>query len=191
MPTLPDFLSMRHELEEYETKREHLITLSRDIVRLSKQVIYATHRNDLAGAKVKLAAMNKQVAVMQKLSGSTHGLDEEGSFRIACQEYVEAVIYYSYCTDKTLPDHKKLGMSADLYLLGLFDVFGEFGRRAVHQATEGKTKDVFLLRDLLSEMYGKLLEFEFRNGEMRKKFDGLKYDIKKIEELCLSLTLKR
>ena len=190
MAQLPDFSAMKKELEEYEHKREELITISRDILRLSKQAIYATHRDDFLYAKSKVAEMNKKIALMKKISACVHGLDEEGSYRIACQEYVEAMIYYHYCVDGTIPNHTKLGIAADLYLLGSFDVFGEFIRRAIHLATAGKYKDVFTLRDMLSDIYGVLLEFEFRNGELRKKFDGLKYDVKKIEELCLQLKLK-
>ena len=42
----------------------------------------------------------------------------------------------------------------------------------------------------LEELYGELLKFDFRDGELRKKFDGIKYDLKRLEDVALSIKLK-
>ena len=47
------------------------------------------------------------------------------------------------------------------------------------------------IRDFVEELYGEMLKFNFRNGELRRKFDGIKYDLKKLEDLVLDLTLKQ
>ena len=33
-------------------------------------------------------------------------------------------------------------------------------------------------------------QLDLRNGELRRKFDGLKYDLKKMEDVLLSLKLQ-
>ena len=39
-------------------------------------------------------------------------------------------------------------------------------------------------------MYGELLKFDFRDNEVRRKFDAVKYDLRKLEDLVLDLKLK-
>ena len=39
-------------------------------------------------------------------------------------------------------------------------------------------------------MAWKVSRCDFRNGELRRKFDGIKYDLKKMEDLLLSLKLQ-
>ena len=41
-----DFEKMRRELGDFDNQREILIRKSRDIVKLSKKVIYSVHRNE-------------------------------------------------------------------------------------------------------------------------------------------------
>lgn len=39
------------------------------------------------------------------------------------------------------------------------------------------------------QLNGKMLEFDFRNGHLRRKYDGLKYALKTIEEIIFELSL--
>ena len=64
------------------------------------------------------------------------------------------------------------------------------GRKAVQLAGKGEFKKVVGIRDAVSEIYGALLNFDFRDSDMRRKFDSVKYDLKKLEDLVLDLKLK-
>ena len=46
------------------------------------------------------------------------------------------------------------------------------------------------IRDVVDEIYGELLKFDFRDSDLRRKFDSVKYDLKKLEDLLLELKLK-
>ena len=46
-----EFKNIKREIDIYEKRRNELIRKSRDIVRTSKLIIYAVHRNDLKTAK--------------------------------------------------------------------------------------------------------------------------------------------
>jgi len=72
----------------------------------------------------------------------------------------------------------------------LIDLTGELGRKAVQLAGKGSFKKVVAIRDTVSEIYGVLLKFDFRDSDMRRKFDSVKYDLKKLEDLVLELKLK-
>jgi len=91
---------------------------------------------------------------------------------------------------KKIVTHKFLKVTTEHYLLGLIDLTGELGRKAVQLAGKGDFKEVVLIRDAVSEIYGELLKFDFRDSDMRRKFDSVKYDLKKLEDLVLDLKLK-
>ncbi|MBI2651436.1 hypothetical protein HYX01_03125 [Candidatus Woesearchaeota archaeon] len=55
-----DFEMIRKELENFEIKREAIIQTSREIINLSKRVIYALHRNDVKAASLHVKEIEKQ-----------------------------------------------------------------------------------------------------------------------------------
>ena len=185
-----DLNEMRKEFNSFDDKRELVIKKSRDVLKLSKQVIYAVHRDDLseAGKLVKKIEADKKKA--EELVSSNSKLESIGAYRVAIGEYVEALLYYHFVKNKRIPTHKTLRVSTEHYLLGLIDLTGELGRKAVQLAGKGKFKDVVKIRDAVSEIYGALLKFDFRDSDQRRKFDSVKYDLKKLEDLVLDLKLK-
>ena len=55
----------------------------------------------------------------------------------------------------------------------------ELSRYAIKRASSLDVSAVSRCRDLLTILNGKLLEFEFRNGGLRRKYDGVKWGGKK------------
>lgn len=181
---------MREEFSNYDKYREEVIKKSRDVLKLSKQIIYAVHRDDTKEAE-KL--VKKILAEMKKLAGMTKKstkLESIGAYKVSVGEYAEAMLYYHYVKSGKIPTHKQLGIDTEHYLWGLIDLTGELVRKAVYLAGKGKVKEVHAIRDLVDEIYGELLKFDFRDQDSRKKFDSVKYDLKKLENLVLDLKLK-
>ncbi len=185
-----EFARLHKELEQFEEQRDTLIKKSRDIISLSKQIIYAVHRNELTTAEKLVRDIKTGVKNLVALTKKHGALYYCGSLRIAEQEFVEAVAYYSFIVDGSLPTAKELGVDTENYLLGICDLFGELMRRATNSAIKENYKEVVAIRTFLSDVYDELMKFEFRNSELRKKFDGLKYELKKVEHLILELKLK-
>ena len=48
---------------------------------------------------------------------------------------------------------------------------------------------VFICRLLITQLNGKMLEFDFRNGPLRRTYDGLKYALKSIEDVVYEISL--
>lgn len=44
-------------------------------------------------------------------------------------------------------------------------------------------------RDLVEAIFGRFLQFDLRNGSIRKKFDALKYTLKTLERTLYELSL--
>lgn len=180
------FIELKKKVEKIEAQREELIALSREIVRLSKQAIYSGHRNDLKSADKALVAINKKLTLMRK-----YPIRDEysGSIKIAVQEYVEAVTFIEFLKKQSIPTASDLKVEPEHYLLGLCDLTGELVRLAINSSINKNFDLAIKIKDFVTDLYGELLQFDFRNGEVRRKFDGVKYDLRKLEDLVLELKL--
>lgn len=61
------------------------------------------------------------------------------------------------------------------------DFTGELNRYAILRATNREVSEIKKCRDLVDQLMSQLMQFEFRNGQLRKKYDGIKYTLKKME----------
>ncbi len=185
-----DFETMRKEIKDFDSQRDMLIKESRNVIRLSKEVIYSIHRNDMKQVPRLIAEMKKELDKITDMTKKHTELYYSPSYKITVQEYVEAMAYYYFVTKKRLPTHTELEVRSDEFLLGLCDLTGELVRKAINSAINKDYKTAVVIKDFVFDLYVELLKFDFRNGELRKKFDGIKYDLKKLEDLVLDLKLK-
>ena len=182
-----NFAKLQKEFQDYDEEREKLIKKSRDVLKLSKQVIYSLHRDEVSKADTLVKEIGKELKELESIAKHSNKMAYEGSYKIAVQEYVEAILYYNFVKTGKLVDLKVL---AEHYILGLCDLPGELTRRAVYMAGKGKTEEVSRIRDLVDEIYGEFLKFDFRDNEIRRKVDAVKYELRKMEDLMLDLKLK-
>ena len=186
-----DFEDMRKEYHGNDSAREQLIKRSRDLLKLSKQMIYAVHKSDFKFVSVnskKAAAMLKELKLIVKKAPF---LEFTGAFRSAVEEYAEAMIYYNFVKNNKVVGHKALKVDSEIYLAGLSDFTGELVRKAVMLAGKGEVEKVTKIKELVDEIYGEMIGFDLRNSELRRKFDAVKYNLKKLEDLVLDLQIKK
>ncbi len=177
-----DFNRIRSNLDRYDSKREELIKKAREVLKLSKQLIYSVHRNDLKEADGIFTSLKKEKINLDKIAVSHKNLFGEGSYSEAMQEYVEAMAYYGITKDRKIPTQSSLKVSEEDYLMGICDLTGELTRKAVTIAHKDN-KEVEKIKDLVEEIFGEFLKFNLRNGNLRKKFDQIKWNLKKLEEI--------
>lgn len=185
-----DLEQIRARLELADRKRESLIKDSRDVIKLSKQVINLVHRSELKKAEPFVKKMTSALKGLRKTIADDRRLHYSGSFKAAEQEYVEAVAFYEYMKSGNLPTSKSLDIDDEHYLLGLCDLNGELVRKAINSVIN---EDYTTARDihlLVSEIYEELSKFSFLSGELRKKYDSIKYDLRRLDDLVLELKLK-
>ena len=181
---LKDFNLIRKHLDDFEIKREKTIQNSREIIKISKQIIYSCHRSDVNTASKFIKDISVKIKTLE--SGKNYDTDIA---HVAFQEYVEAVVFYEFVKTGKIPGFKDLNVEVENYLSGLADLTGELGRKAVHDAIKKKFDDVIKIKDLIEEIYGEFLKFDLRNGELRKKSDSIKWNLNKVEDLVLGLNI--
>jgi predicted translin family RNA/ssDNA-binding protein len=184
-----EFARLKEELARYDSRRDTIIKESRDITKLSKQAIYSLHRGETATAEAQLSDAEKVIA---KLSGEI--ADEPtlrtGGFSAGMEEYAEARAFLHFLKTGTLLPYKDIkGIEPEEYLGGLSDLTGELMRYAVIRATKRDREAVQKVRDLVDAIFGEFVQFDFRNSDLRKKYDSIKYNLQKIENVLYDLTL--
>jgi predicted translin family RNA/ssDNA-binding protein len=188
---IPDFSELKTFLDRFIAEREQVILTTRVIIKESKLAIYSVHRKEMKQAAVHIKTMEKELEKMMKLINGNPKLLATGSHKPAIQEYVEAKAYYQFMKDGTLPSYKEFDLDEEYYLMGICDLTGELVRQAVNSIIAGDSAQAEKIRAFVDKVYGQFLHLDLQNGELRKKFDSIKYDLKKLEELCLQVKLKK
>ena len=182
------FTDLRNKLKAIDEQRELVIATSRELIKATKQAIYALHRGESADLLMKeLQTKAKKLADQAKHDPS---LEFSGPTKAGFQEYVEACLFYAFINNKPFPTPTSLNVHPEFFLLGVCDFSGELVRAAINGAINHKFAKAAKIRLFVEELYGELLKFDFRNGELRKKFDAIKYGLEKLEDLALKIKLK-
>jgi predicted translin family RNA/ssDNA-binding protein len=187
---LKEFEELRKQLEAYDGKREELIKKARDVLKISKQAIYAVFRGNMEQASTLIEQANSAKKALDSIAAFDKKLLFEGSYSEACQEYTEAVAYYGFMKNGKLPSFMDIKVSVEDYLMGICDLTGELTRMAVALATKRKFKEVEDIKEFVDKIYGAFLAFDLRNGELRKKYDSIKWNLKRLEEVMYDIKKK-
>lgn len=189
-----EFAALEATLKVFDEKREVVIKRSRDIQKNAKHAIFALQRNDSVKANALLAQC-VELAQKDLLALVTEDTElRYGAFAGAMEEYAEACLFRHYCDseDSTTPmgiNTFEIKITADEYLGGLMDCVGEVQRRAVLEATKGNLKQVERAREYIDYVLGRIMLFELRNGNLRKKSDSIKWCLKRVEEVLFDLSV--
>ena len=182
MINMKSFDAMRKELKVFAQKREEVISRSREMIQLSKRIIYSVQRHDSSAQLV--TQLKKAKSALPKDAFDT------GMQSVALQEYVEALTLFALVEKGKLPTAKELNVPVHEYLMGLCDLTGELVRMAVNAAIRKQFQDVERWHHITAELYGEFLKLDLRNGELRKKSDQIKWNLQKLEGLMYDLKSK-
>lgn len=178
----PSFEQIRRELKEFEVTREKTIQNSREIITLSKQIIYAVHRDDLKTAEELVKKIKTSLKEIEKTRHFEIGISN-----VAFQEFVEAISYYEFIKNKKIPGLQELNVKVEDYLLGMCDLSGELVRKAVAYAIKNKFNEILEIKEVVEGIYGELLRLDLRDWEMRKKADSVKWNLNKLEDMVFTM----
>lgn len=176
-----EFTDIREELENIDNNREEIIQKSREILRISKLIIYSLHRDDTE--KVDSLILEAK----DKINGLSKENFDSNINKAAVQEYVEALCYNEFIKNGKILTRKELNVDTEDYLCGLCDLIGELERKAVNDIINNNLNKAIEIRELVDKLYGEFIMFNFRNGELRRKFDSIKWNLRRIDEAILTI----
>ena len=82
-------------------------------------------------------------------------------------------------------------LSLEEYLLALVDVVDELSRLAMNAVTLGDARTVTVtISSFVKDVYSGFQLLNLKNDVVRRRFDGMKYSVKKVEEVIYDLSLR-
>ncbi|MEM1639028.1 MAG: haloacid dehalogenase [Desulfurococcaceae archaeon] len=143
-------------LREKDSVREEVIKLTRDIIRLSGDIVHKVHQGRYDEAHKQLVATRELVDKLLTVVEPHPDLKYSGLTYNGLSEYIEAYMFYSIIVEKTIPSLKTLKTPIIPYLQGLGDLVGELRRYIVKLLNELKLKEAELLLEVMEAIYNNL-----------------------------------
>lgn len=106
-------------------------------------------------------------------------------------DYVRYKAYIHFLQTGTLIPQSNLKheFTDEEYLSGVMTMNHDLARYAIGRATERDVASVVMARDLASKVLDHLMTYDFRNGNLRRKYDGVKYAVKTCETVLYELSV--
>jgi len=180
-----DFKKIQEDLKRFEAEKDKRLHDSREIIKLSKQIIFAVHRDDLKKASLYAKQIKNR---FKKFNGPPYNVDLH---KTAVQEYVEAIAYFEFVKNSKLPTKSELKVDSECYLLGLCDLTGELVRKAANEIINKDFDEAFKIRNFVNDLYGEFLQLDIRSGELRKKADAVRWNLKKLDDVIFDVRIRR
>lgn len=174
--------SIHDELQSIESRREHLIKESRDIVILCSQSIISIHQGNIQESQLKLDKAKNLYLSLKTLAQD----DLSRYLSMSEQELVEANLLMNIVKNESLLGIGDIGVSSQAYLFGILDCIGEIKRMVYDMVRYGRYDKAESLFIVMQEIYNAIYPFSIYdniiNG-IRKKLDICKILIENTREL--------
>lgn len=180
---------LKKNLHSFHEKRMEMIQTSNSALHHAKRVIFALHRDEFKEAEDKLLLVEKTLNEMRKKFKMDLHILDEGAFKAATEEYVEARLFYNFLKTGKIGKISQVEVNGEIYLAGLCDVPGELYRYAIKCATNHDVKKTKECNEMAQEILGALIEFNL-TSYLRTKFDQAKQAVHKLEIVVYELSLR-
>ncbi|XP_047162833.1 translin-like [Vigna umbellata] len=204
------FDSFRVQLEQSGTLRDRIRSVVSEI-ESSTRLIYATlllvHQSRptpglLEKAKSQVNVLKEQYKELAEILGGSSGqyYRYHGDWKSETQTVVSMLTFMHWLETGSLLEHKeveeKLGLGSDFgldvedYLIGVCFMSNELPRYVVNQVTAGNYDCPKKVLKFLTDLHAAFRMLNLRNDFLRKKFDGMKYDLRKVEEVYYDVKIR-
>ncbi len=180
---------LRKDYHQKEKERKQIIEKANQLLHSSKRIIFGLHRGEVKKMEKELALVEKSFQELNK-SFKPSRLAEEGSFKAAAEEYVEAKMFFKILKKEKVGEVQKLELPRDSYLGGLCDLVGELVRLATNKAASGQSGEVKEIKEMINEIVEELIQFDF-TGYLRNKYDQARVGLRKIEQIDYEINIKK
>jgi len=182
------FIKLKKEYAKNDIERRKIISQSNVLLHNSKRAIFSLHRGDLKQADEAIEEIKKELARMQKSFGYTR-LAQEGSYKAAVEEFIEAAMFQKFITGKKVDKIEKIIVSYDSYLGGICDLTGEMVRYGVNNASNKEFEEVVKIKEAINDIISQLADFDM-TGYLRTKYDQAKGNLRKIEQINYEISIR-
>ncbi|MED6156748.1 hypothetical protein PIB30_017360 [Stylosanthes scabra] len=205
------FDAFRSQLEESGTLRERIRNVVSEIESTTR-IMYASlllvHQSRptpelLEKAKSQIDVLKEKYKQLAEILGGCPGqyYRYHGDWRSETQSVVSLLTLMHWLETGSLLEHKvaeeKLGLNSsefcldvEDYLIGVCFMSNELPRYVVNQVTGGDYDCPRKVLKFLTDLHAAFRMLNLRNDFLRKKFDGMKYDLRRVEEVYYDVKIR-
>jgi translin len=189
------FASIVRDLDEMDTLREKLLSIQRNIVRKSSEIIKRVHRNELGDIQVQFSEIKVMIEEFEKLN-SKLPLDLPKDYELILkQEFGEAAIFYDLIINDQLKKPEEIGLNSYQYCYAIADVMGELRRFCLSCLIKEKIEESLKIYNYMEEIYSVLFSLDYPSGlipGLRKKIDVARNSLNSTQsEITMILNIQR
>ncbi|KAH8549695.1 translin [Umbelopsis sp. PMI_123] len=205
------FEQIQQRLEEESARKDEIRQIVRDLDRTARIQIAILNRvhADPTGPvpTVDFESIKEQLQTLDKLVPDTQYYKYCDIWRGTLQQVLFLVAFSTYLKYERVPtiaefqDALELNVDIQNELLGLhipyedvlqsfISVANELSRLAVNSVTSGDYDRPRRISSFVKELMAGFQLLNLKNDNLRKRFDSLKYDLKRIEEVVYDVSLR-
>jgi len=148
----------------FETKnaaRDAALARSRALIRDCANAIRASHRGELADARLLLNSAGQDARDMMADLEPYPDLYHAGYAQDALKEYAEARLTYAFITGDVAPGPIEVGVEPAAYLKGLAEAASEMRRHALDLMRQNRMERAEEILEIMDEVYSLLIAVDF------------------------------
>ncbi len=173
-------------LEKNNKEKSYCMNLSDKLRILAKTTVSFLVRDNVDTAEKNFPAMEKLFKQIQTKLRQNPYLYSVTPINYGLEEYIEALLVWSYMNNKPMPTIAKLKVTPELYLGALSDMTGELVRLARKNEQQAKS-----IHDYVAHIYALIIPVSItRNSNLRHKLETIGNNLKKIEGIIYDLKLR-
>ena len=183
-----DLSVLANEVAVADEKRQAAFDASR---KLQAATVQARTALEIDEAASKKAEENLKELLFTCVAPEADRNPREANFSNRLEDVVRVMAFsYFLQTGRLLPPSHCRYATDEEYLAGAcMGLSADLSRYAMGRATVRDVASVTIARDLVQDIMNQLLEFDFRNGPLRRKYDGTKYALKNLETMLYELSV--
>ncbi|XP_043707414.1 translin [Telopea speciosissima] len=205
------FEDFRRRLEESGSLRERIRAVSLEmesVTRLMQSSLLLVHQSRpvpevLEKAKVQIDVLkglfHRLAEILQECPGQYYRY--HGDWRSETQTVVSLLAFMHWLETGNLLMHKEaeeklgldcteFGLDIEDYLIGICFMSNELPRYVVNRVTAGDYDCPREVLKFLTDLHAAFRMLNLRNDFLRKKFDGMKYDLRRVEEVYYDVKIR-
>ena len=181
------FQELKEKYDSHIRERKEIRVKADEVTSKSKLSIIALLYDRVGEAKKHLQKAESILKELESNFKKNPRLRQEGSYRAALEEYVEAKLFWQVIRENRLTFIKgKIPISYQAYIGGICDLTGEILRKATIDGGEGKYERIRKYGKIMREIQSELAEINLV-GHLRGKRDALERNCRKIETMLYDI----
>lgn len=185
-----DMQDMQDETLGGDEKRDLVFKHVRSLLKNVTKIQFAVRIGELNHSINSVIEESKNIISSILDSIGADPTKREGNLSNAIEKFTETRMMQHFFLTGKLVSHSAVQPCNDEEYIGAALGFAQdLSRYVVGRASEGDEVSIYICQELIVQLNAKMLEFDFRNGPLRRKYDGLKYALKNVEDVLYELSL--